>query len=397
MLSIDDPRPVSGCALLQLGFRPFFAGAVAFAVVAMLLWMVITLFGWQPRPYGLSAQLWHAHEMLYGYALAVIAGFLLTAIRNWTGVDTIKGIPLLLLFLLWLVARVMPFFSDVIPLIFTAAIDTLFMLLLIAASLLPILKARQWHNLGILSKLVLLLAGNVLFYAGVSGMLANGVRWGLYSGLYLVLALIFVMGRRVIPFFIEKGVAYPVQVRNWKWLDVSSLLLFLLFWIADVFMQDMLYTSVLAGVLCVLHAARLIGWYTPGIWRRPLLWILYLAYAVIVVGFALKALVPLGVSAFLALHAFAVGGIGMMTIGMMARVSLGHTGRSIAELPGVLSWAFYALGLAALFRVLVPLLVQGHYIWWIAASQLLWVIGFSLLLFVFLPMWWRPRVDGRPG
>ncbi|MGD8998800.1 MAG: NnrS family protein [Granulosicoccaceae bacterium] len=398
MLNIEEPRALPRFALFNLGFRPFFLGAAGFAAVAMLIWMAIYVFGWSVQPYGLPPMNWHAHEMIFGYALAVVAGFLLTAIRNWTGHQTVNGLPLFLLFLLWLTGRVVPFFSDVIALAYVAIIDNLFLVLLIVATVMPIVKARQWKNLGLVSKLVLLLASNLLFYAGVLGLLANGVYQGLYSGLYLILALIFVMGRRVIPFFIERGVEPPVQVRNWQWLDVSSLVLFLMFWIADVFVRELWLVTVLAAVLLVLHGVRLAGWYTHGIWQKPLLWSLYLAYASLVAGFALKAAVPLfDVSPYLAVHAFAVGGIGMMTIAMMARVALGHTGRDVDAPPAVVGGVFVMLLGGVLARVVVPLVEQAHYVLWIGVSQVLWITAFAMFLYVYLPMLLKPRVDGRPG
>jgi uncharacterized protein involved in response to NO len=398
MLNIEEPRALPRFALFNLGFRPFFLGAAGFAVIAMLIWMVIYVFGWSVQPYGLPAMNWHAHEMIFGYAIAVVAGFLLTAIRNWTGIQTLNGSPLFLLFLLWVTGRVVPFFSEAIALEYVAIIDNLFLAVLVVATAVPIVKARQWKNLGIISKVVLLLASNLLFYAGALGFLADGVYQGLYSGLYLILALIFVMGRRVIPSFIQSGVGYPVQLRNRAWLDISSLLLFLLFWIADVFVRDARLVALLATVLFVLHGVRLVGWYTHGIWRKPLLWILYLAYAVLVTGFALKAAVPVfSISPYLAVHAFAVGGIGLMTVGMMTRVALGHTGREVSAPPTILIWVFLMLLGGAVVRVFVPLVDPARYVLWIGMSQVFWMAAFVLFLYVYLPMLIKPRVDGKFG
>jgi len=264
---------------------------------------------------------------------------------------------------------------------------------------LPIFKTKQWHNVGILAKLLLLLVSNIVFYLGLLGVLADGIRWGLYSGLYLILALIFTITRRVMPFFIEKGVGYPVQVKNWKWLDISSLVLFLLFWIADVLTPDSLVVALLSVILYVLHGLRMFGWYTKGIWQKPLLWVLYLAYGFIVTGFVLKATVfAFELSPYLALHAFAFGGIGLMTMGMMARISLGHTGRSVAEPPRVLFWVFLILISGAVIRVFFPMFDQSQYMTWIVLlSQVLWIISFSIFLFVYFPMLTQQRADGRFG
>ncbi len=206
--------------------------------------------------------------MIYGYSQAVIAGFLLTAVRNWTGIQTLHGAPLLLLLLLWLAGRLLLFTGTTVSLPFIALVDCLFMAWLIGALLVPIIKVRQWRQMGIISKLLLLLLGNGVFYAGALGTMEDGMRIGLYSGVYLVIALIFVMGRRVMPFFIEKGVDYPVQLKNRRWLDVSSLVLFLAFWIADLVRPDTLPVALLALALLVLHAIRLAGW-LPGLHSRP--------------------------------------------------------------------------------------------------------------------------------
>ena len=242
------------------------------------------------------------------------------------------------------------------------------------------------------------LAGNLAFHAGLMGLLEDGIRIGLYSGVYIIVALILVMARRVYPFFIERGVGYHVELRNRTWLDIASLLLFLVFWIFEIVDPDSLPVALLCITLAILHTIRLNGWHTTGIWRRPLLWVLFIGYGWLIAAFALKAAAVLfGVAPVLALHAFAFGGIGMITLGMMSRVTLGHTGRSIAEPPAVLAPAFLLLLAGAVIRVLLPLLVPAHYAIWVSLSQVLWVMAFASFTYVFLPMLWQTRVDGRPG
>jgi uncharacterized protein involved in response to NO len=391
-----QPVRYTGAAILNLGFRPFFAGAAIFSVLSMLYWMAVYVLAWHWQT-ALPASTWHAHEMVYGYGMAVIAGFLLTAVRNWTGVQTLHGIPLLLLFLLWLAARLL-LLGDAAILKWAAMADVLFNALLVAALAWPIFKVRQFKQLGILSKVLLLMLANLLFYAGVLEISPWGVHAGLYSGVYLVLALIFVMSRRVIPFFIERGLDQAVTLRNRDWLDAASLLLFIGFWLADIAWPDSLPVAVLAGTLCVLHGIRLTGWYAAGIWSRPLLWVLFLAYAAVIVGFALKvAVYVLAISPFLPLHAFTVGGIGLFTMGMMARVTLGHTGRDVLQPPSQVSWMFALLLVSSIVRVGLPWLDTAHYVFWIGLSQLLWILAFTLFLWVFLPMLYRPRSDGQFG
>ncbi len=396
MLDIEQPARRSGVAILNLGFRPFFAGAAMFSVLSMLIWMGMYILGWYWQP-SLPAVTWHAHEMVFGYGMAVIAGFLLTAVGNWTGEQTLHGIPLLLLFLLWLTARILLLAGETGVLAWAALADGLFNLSLVAALAWPILKVRQFKQFGILSKILLLMLANLLFYAGVLEIYPWGIQAGLYSGVYLIMALIFVLSRRVLPFFIERA-AGPVTLTNRAWLDAASLFLFIGFWLADIIEPDSLLVAWLAGVLCVLHTIRLVGWYAVGIWSQPLLWVLYLAYAAIVFGFALKAAVYVfGISPFLPLHAFTYGGIGLFTLGMMARVTLGHTGRNVLEPPAAVAWMFSALVAGTVMRVIIPLLDPGHYILWMGLSQLLWVLAFSMFLGMFLHMLYRPRADGQSG
>jgi len=389
---------LQGTAFLQLGFRPFFAGAAIYAIISIFVWMGVYQHGWSLVPVGMPASLWHAHELIYGYALAVIAGFLLAAVKNWTGESTVQGAGLLILFLLWVFARVAFLAASVVPLQVAAALDTLFLLGVLVAISLPIIKVRQWKQLGIVSKILLMLIFNSIFYLAALASDAILMGQAVYFGLYLVLALIFVMARRVIPFFIQNGVEYPVKLKNPLWLDISSLVLFVLFVIYDVLDISDLVTAVLAGLLAVLHSVRLLLWYTPGIWKKPLLWVLYLAYASIVAGFVLSAATAfVGSSYFLAVHAFTVGGIGLLTLGMMSRVTLGHTGRNVFDPPSGLGVMFALMLAAAIVRVLLPLFDMSRYPVWVAVSQWLWIVAFSLFLLRFLPMLIRARVDGRAG
>lgn len=385
-------------ALFALGFRPFFLGASILAVTSMALWASVWRFDLALEFTSVSSAHWHGHELIYGYAMAVIAGFLLTAVRNWTGRQTPGGLQLFALFLCWMVARVAFFFGDTY-LIVAAIFDGTFALALIFCIGLPIVAARQWSQLAIVSKVVLLGVGNALFYAGAMSVISQGARWGVYMGLYLVIGLILTMGRRVIPAFIERGVGYPVVLTNRRWIDHSSMILFVGFFILDTFTQHKDFAGVIAVVLFVLHCIRAAGWHTGGIWRKPLLWSLYGAYLFIVSGFGLYALsIFTGFSSYvLAIHAFAIGGIGLITIGMMARVALGHTGRDVHAAPNELNWVFALIALTFVIRVLLPMADAQHYLLWLSLSALTWILGFILFLIIFAPILARRRVDNRPG
>jgi uncharacterized protein involved in response to NO len=384
-------------ALHHLGFRPFFLAGALFSVAAVALWLWLYRSGAVLPMRVLSPISWHAHEMIYGYTLAVVAGFLLTAVSNWTGVRTLNGAPLIGLALVWLAARLMPLFGDA-ALIPMAVLDLSFLTALSAAVLHPILKARQWPQIGVWSKLALLLVSNALFYLGLFGLLENGVQWGIYSGLYLIVSLILLMLRRVLPFFIERGVDEKITLTNRAWVDVSSLVLMLAFWVVEVFLVLPRTSALLAVLLFLLHGLRMIDWHTPGIWRKPLLWVLYLGYGWVTAGFALIALARFGaLNPWLAVHAFAYGGIGMVTLGMMARVALGHTGRNVFEPPAVVTPMFLLLLAGALARVVAPLLAPQIYLVWMETAQLLWIVAFALFTIVYAPFLVLPRIDGRYG
>ena len=379
--------------LWSLGFRPFFLLASLFSLISMFVWGVVYVYGWSAPSLVFSPLHWHAHEMIFGYGMAVAAGFLLTAVRNWTRLDTIHGYPLAGLTALWLAARLagMSGWPMALP-------DLLFDSWLIVAIFTPILRAKQYQQIGIASKLVLLMLANLCFYLGASGMLEQGIVWGLHTGLYVLLALIFSMARRVLPFFIEQGVGYSVKLKNSLWVDRFAIYAFILFVVADVFMHNVAVAAVLAGSLFVIHVLRLAGWHTKGIWKKPLLWVLYLGYAGATFGFFLKMLEPfMSLPPFLALHAFAVGGVGMIAMGMMARVSLAHTGRNIQRYSKLLLPMFVLMIAAYVARVLLPMMAPRHYLLWLAVAQALWLIAFALFVLVYGPILAKPEADGMSG
>ena len=403
MLNIDgeivESKPTDfGPPVLRLGFRPFFLAAGVFSILAMMIWMASFVFSVEFAFSGISPSLWHAHEMMFGYVMAVVAGFLLTAIKNWTGEEVLRGKALAFLFILWLVARLLPLTGFMIPVEIIAVVDVAFLFLLAVVCLRPVLKVKQYKQIGIVSKLFLLMLCNVVFYLGIMGVVAEGVQWGLYSALYMIIALIFVMMRRVMPMFIQNGVDGDVELKNRAWVDHSSLVLLVCLWISDVFTEYDNLTAIFAVLLTLLHTLRLTGWYTKKIWSKSLVWVLVAAYASFILGFALKALsITSGISPFLSIHAFTAGGIGLLTIGMMSRVSLGHTGRNVFEPPAIVFWSFMILLMGVIVRVVFPLFNMDLYIYWIAISQVLWMLAFAIFVFVYAPMLLSARIDGRDG
>jgi len=396
--STFNPQPVKQFALFELGFRPFFLFASLFSIIATFIWMASFSFGWSLPVSNITPIAWHGHEMVFGYSVAIIAGFLLTAVRNWTGVQTIKGLPLAALVMTWLLARTLPLFNSSLLFEWAALLNILFLFGLILAVLHPIAKVKQWRQLLIVSILVLILAADILYYLGVLHIVNQGISWGLFSGVYLIMALIFTLARRVMPFFIERGVGYQVQLKNWSFIDSSSILFLAALWIVDVFLKQALLTALFSTILVILHSVKLWGWHTKGIWKKPLLWVLFLGYSMFILGFALKAINFFNLyPSSIPLHAFTYGGIGLMTLGMISRISLGHTGRNINEPPAILNLVFVSLFLGALVRVVMPIFIPSAYLHLIGLAQVLWIVAFVLFLASYLMIFIKPRTDGQPG
>ena len=398
LLNIQDPPSNKPFSLFVLGFRPFFLAAGIFSVISMALWMANFIFGLSIPLEGLANFHWHAHEMIYGFTLAIISGFLLTAIKNWTGVQTIQHRPLLLLFSLWVVARLALLFGTKF-IVVAAIFDLSFNLFLFLALLQPILRVKQWKQIGIISKILLLGIFNAFFYLGLLGLLDSGVYWGIYGGLFLLIAVVMNMGRRVMPFFIERGVGYPCQLKNSQFLDISSLVLFLLFSIVEVFILNLQISSYLAAALFIISAIRLYNWHTRGIWKSSLLWGLYGSFIFITLAFLLFALLPYTtlITRSIALHTLTLGGISLITVSMMSRVTLGHTGRSVNEPSPLINVIQWMLLFAVITRVVLPVIVPDLYTSWILSSQLLWIGGFGLFVWVNYPLLTQPRIDGAEG
>ncbi len=398
LLNIQDPPKNTPFSLFVLGFRPFFLAAGIFSVISMSMWL-LNYSGHLSIPLeGLANFHWHAHEMIYGFSIAIISGFLLTAIKNWTGVQTIQHRPLLILFSLWLIARIALLFGTQF-IVVAAIFDLSFNLFLFISMLQPILQVKQWKQIGIISKVLLLGIFNAFFYLGVLGLLDSGVYWGIYGGLFMVIAVIMNMGRRVMPFFIEKGVGYPVQLKNSKWLDISSLVLFLALAIVEVFVLDIHLSSYIAAPLFIVSVIRLYNWHTRGIWKSSLLWGLYGSFIFITIAFLMFSIMPYStfISRSIALHTLTVGGISLITMSMMSRVTLGHTGRNVNQPSPWITVVQWILLLGVITRVVFPIVIPSLYTGWILTSQLLWITGYSLFVWVNYPYLARPRIDGAEG
>lgn len=394
---IEDPDKQNSekfFALFALGFRPFFLLAAFSAPMLITLWLLqlsgkITLSGYY------SAIGWHAHEMLFGYTVAVITGFLLTAVGNWTGIKMINGGRLILLSVIFLMGRLAPFVPDLSYWII-AVCDLAFLPLVAFLIVVPVVRAKQWSNLIFIPLLLAMAAANLTVHLTALDIINSSIVTGSRAMLYLVILLIVIMGGRVIPFFTERGVN-GVTTKKWIWIERLSPVSVILVAIADVLFADRWFTGYLALFAAVIHLVRLAGWYSNKIWQVPLVWILQIAYSWFVIGFVLKSLTVINLSEGLfSYHAFTVGGIGIMTLGMMARVSLGHTGREM-KISSSMLLAFILINISVVARVIFPIFMPEFYLQLIQLSGWLWISSFIIFVAVYMPVWIRPRVDGRPG
>lgn len=393
---IDRRQALAIVPLFRLGFRPFFLLGSVLAMLAIPVW-IMALNGWfaewQPTGGWLA---WHRHELLFGFAGAIIAGFLLTAVQAWTGVAGLSGKPLMALAALWLVARVAWLVGA--PLWCVLLVDVLFLPLVAAQMARSVWPVRQVRNYPLVVILALLALANAVTLYGVATGNDALQRQATVGGVWFVAAIMSMIGGRVIPFFTQRGLLRKEGVVAWPKLDWALLIGTVL--LSMTLMQGWALQAqpVMGGAFALLglgHLIRLVRWYDPGMWRVPLLWSLHLAYAWLTVACFAMALWHLAVLAnmSLAVHALTVGAMGGLILAMIARVTLGHTGRPLQP-PKSITWAFVLLNCGALARVV---LVDWAYLpgLWIAA--VCWGLGFALYVYGYAPMLWRARVDGHPG
>jgi uncharacterized protein involved in response to NO len=399
LIQINKPNPATAkkLAIFNLGFRPFFLGAGIFSVISIAVWMLVYFSYLTLNTSNISISQWHAHEMLYGFSMAVVAGFLLTAVKNWTGLSTASGRLLMVMFSFWCVAR-MSFLFGTALLPLAMAADLLFGLMFIVVITIPIVKAKQWMRMAVVSKVFLLWIGNILFYLGYLGIMTNGMQYSINGILLLFIGLILMIGRRVIPFFIERGNETRVQLKHYKWLDISMLAVFIGLFLNVIFIQNPSVTTIFSWTLFVLNGYRLFNWHAKGLWRVPLLWSLYLSAWLINVGFSFYGLQAQYSGLSIAtLHIFTIGGIGLMTLSMMSRVSLGHTGRDIRKPHAWLKFAFAGLITSVLFRSILPMLTSQLYKNWVYVASIFWILSFAIFVVIYTPILLKPSADGAFG
>jgi len=387
----SQPTAPAGFALWRLGFRPFYLLASVFAALSIALW-ALQFTGHLRAPY-LPGPLWHAHEMLFGFTLAVIVGFLLTAGRNWTGQPTPTGGKLAALALLWLAARVLV----LTPYGWLSAVaNTAFPLAAAVGLAIPFFAARNKRNYFFLALLVLLAGVTLTVHLGQLGVIALPGWAAIQVGLDVVLFIVSVMGGRVIPMFTINGVP-GVFARREPRLEKVALGSVLALLAADLLRAPGWLVAVVAAVAAVAHLARWLLWQPWGTRRVPIVWVLHLAYLWIPVHLAMRVGAAAGwIGSSPATHALTVGAIGGLIIGMITRTARGHTARPLrADRRDVACYVLVAL--AAFVRVFLPLAAPTLLMEAILVSGVLWSAGFGLYAVTYWNVLTRPRLDGQPG
>jgi len=359
MSPIPRLRPHVGWPILSCGFRPFFLLGAVYAGLAILVWLPVFM-GDLTLVSSFAPRDWHVHEMLYGYLPAVITGFLFTAIPNWTGRLPIQGTPLLALVVVWIAGRLCVTFSAEIGWLAAMLVDASFLLLIAAAAAREILAGRNWRNLNVVALIVLLLAGNIAFHleAHIAGVADYSIR----IGIAVVVTLIATIGGRIIPSFTRNWLArenpgrMPAPFAKFDVAVISIAAAALLLWVVN---PSGVVTGAALAVSGLLHLVRLSRWAGDRTWRERLVLILHIGYAFLPLGFLLNAASAFGqVPAGAGVHAWMAGAAGIMTLAVMSRATLGHTGQKLAA--SISTQAIYAAAIIAVFARLCAVLEPLH-------------------------------------
>ncbi|OEE58096.1 short-chain dehydrogenase [Enterovibrio norvegicus FF-162] len=380
--------------ILRLGFRPLFLLAGIYAVFSICTWVWLFTSGSQ-SPLNVPAIWWHAHEMLFGVAMAVVAGFLMTAVQTWTGVKGTSGGRLAFIVMLWIAARVL-FWTDT-PLSIIALVDTAFLVLTGWEVGYRVVITKRWRNLFFIPMLLVAISANLASYATVKGMPPFSANALWQAMLWWFMILISIMGGRVIPFFTAKRFQLEAP-KPILWLEMLAILPLVMLAVISFFpLVPTWFNASLLWVAGIAQCIRLYRWQGVRSFGEPLVWSLHLFYLALPVGLIAKALY-IG-NAWIShslIHLFAMGTLAGVVLAMIARVSMGHTGRAIYQGPSF-SFAYFSLVLATLVRVLGPIVWPEHLQTWVVIAGIGWSMAFGGFVVCFGPMLIKARVDGHPG
>ncbi|WP_238595894.1 NnrS family protein [Methylophaga nitratireducenticrescens] len=387
--------------LFRQAFRPLFLFGAFFSVIAILLWG-LTISGHINNLNFVGNQLfWHSHEMIFGFVTAIVIGFLLTAVQNWTGQRAPHGRTLIFIVMLWLMGRLAMLFGADLSIWLVIGIDLSF--LPVCAYLLakPIVRAKQTKNLFFIPVLLLLTICNAFMYIGLMVERPDIQQTGSLSAVLLITLLMTVIGGRVIPMFTANG-TQTSKVNNILWLDISALIsVWLLFALHFFMLTSFLPSSILSVLFAISAILVFIRGFRWKIWitlRVPLLWSLHIGYWFIPLGLMMFSAhyAGLDIPYSVALHALTAGAMGSMILSMMSRVSLGHSGRSLTP-KRLMSLAFMLIIVVGFIRTLLIWLLPAQLSLWLWVSILAWAAAYTLYTIIYFPVLTTPRPDGRPG
>lgn len=388
-------RSWTGHAFFSGGFRPFFLFAALFAILSIALWLA-DLLGLFSLDTNLAPVDWHKHEMLFGYTSAVIAGFLFTAVPNWTGRFPVVGWPLIAIFSLWLAGRVAMLMGGGVPYGLTASIDAGFLPILGIVIAREIISGKNWRNLRVLAPVLMLGVANIWFHFDMAngGLGTAPVRLGFSS----ILVLLMLIGGRVIPSFTRNWLAQraagseagkmPKPFDRYDTITIAASAISLGIWTA---IESTPILGAVFAMLGIAHIIRLSRWAGLRTLANPLLLVLHIFYGFIPIGFLTLATGMLLDNPLIntgALHLFGIGGVGGLTLAVMIRASLGHTGRKLAT-DRLLNVVMIAVILSVALRVVGAIWPELD--WAITGSALLWIIAFGLFAFRVGPWLLKPR------
>lgn len=394
MLNITDKAKEEAIpAILRLGFRPFFLLGALYAFIAIPVWIYAFQHG-QPEALSVPALWWHAHEMLFGFSMAIVAGFVLTAVQNWTGVNGTKSTRLGVIVGLWLAPRILFWTST--PLWVIAIIDALFLVITAYEVGFRVVKSKGWRNLFFVPLFALAIFANFASFATVTGVAPFSSTSVWQAMLWWFMLLLSVMGGRVIPFFTARRFHFD-KPEPQLWLDMAANLPLALLFILSFFPMTLaeLQTPLFiwAGLF---QAIRMMRWKPHRTLGEPLVWSLHLAYACIPTYLLVKGITTNALLSHNALHIFAIGALSGLILAMIARVTMGHTGRNIYQGPQM-RVAFIALVLSALVRSLGVAYFPQYMMEMLDVAAVLWMVAFGMYLLKFGKMLLTPRADGHPG
>ncbi len=384
--------------LFQYGFRVFFLAAAVDAILITLFWLAALFHGLDALPF--PGAIWHAHEMLFGFVSAAIAGFLLTAVPNWTGIERTHGIKLALLAGLWLLARLALAPWSPVPAMVAAIVDLAFFPALAAILATPLIRAGKWRNIAFIPLLLVLGIANLLVHLQRLDIATDTASLGLVFAMNVIALLVAIIGGRIVPSFTRNGIRWldpDAAPKSFAPLEKMAIISLVVLTAIELMPHPDWVAGTIAAIAAIAHGLRLWFWRGLATLSKPILWVLHLGYLWLVIGLALKAIWLLTHAPFADAwrHCIGIGCFATMILAVMTRASLGHTGRPLAVSRPTIA-AYWLLTAAVIARIIASFFPAWHD----GALEIagpLWIGAFALFLFAYWPVLTRPRVDGRNG